>query len=106
WPEQWLGLFSGEPDMIETGSAYLRIVGPTYGFFGLGLALYSVAQGVGRPFWPFAGGVLRITIALGGGWIALRMTGSLHGLFVALGLALVAYGLTMLIAARSGAWFR
>ncbi|HEX7854710.1 MAG TPA: MATE family efflux transporter, partial [Sphingobium sp.] len=106
WPEQWLGLFSGEPDMIETGSAYLRIVGPTYGFFGLGLALYSVAQGVARPFWPFAGGVLRITIALGGGWIALRMTGSLHGLFLALGLALVGYGLTMLIAARSGAWFR
>lgn len=106
WPEQWLRLFSGEPDMIETGSAYLRIVGPTYGFFGLGLALYSVAQGAGRPFWPFAGGVLRITIALGGGWIALRVTGSLHGLFVALGLALVAYGLTMLIAVRSGAWFR
>ncbi|HEX7856774.1 MAG TPA: MATE family efflux transporter, partial [Sphingobium sp.] len=106
WPEHWLRLFSTEPDMIETGSAYLRIVGPTYGFFGLGLALYSASQGAGRPFWPFVSGVLRIGIALGGGWVALRMSGSLHGLFVALALALVAYGLTILIAVRSGSLFQ
>src|SRR5882757_1066789 len=37
WPAEWLSLFSAEPNMIETGSAYLRIVGPVYGFFGLGL---------------------------------------------------------------------
>src|SRR5216684_6972510 len=40
WPAQWLALFSAEPGMIETGSAYLRIVGPAYGFFGLALSLY------------------------------------------------------------------
>ncbi|MEA2657563.1 MAG: hypothetical protein QOF64_141, partial [Candidatus Binatota bacterium] len=40
WPRAWLALFSPDPGVIETGSAYLRIVGPTYGFFGLGLALY------------------------------------------------------------------
>src|SRR4029077_9775127 len=33
WPQAWLALFSPDPRVIETGSAYLRIVGPTYGFF-------------------------------------------------------------------------
>ncbi len=47
WPEQWLKLFSAEPDMIEASSAYLRIVGPTYGFFGLGMLLYFASQGRG-----------------------------------------------------------
>ena len=36
WPEAWLRLFSPDPSVIETGSACIRIVGPAYGFFGLG----------------------------------------------------------------------
>lgn len=106
WPEQWLSLFSADRDMIETGSAYLRIVGPAYGFFGLGLSLYFASQGAGRLFWPLAGGFLRIAIALGGGWLALKLTGSLNGLFASIALALVVYGLTILSAVRAGAWFR
>jgi putative MATE family efflux protein len=106
WPQAWLALFSADPRMIETGSAYLRIVGPTYGFFGLGLALYFASQGAGRLFWPLTGGTLRVAVAVGGGWLALRLTGSLDALFVALALGLVAYGATLTIAVTSGAWFR
>ena len=36
WPMAWLGLFGADPRMLETGAAYLRMVGPAYGFFGLG----------------------------------------------------------------------
>ncbi|WP_428031426.1 MATE family efflux transporter [Ancylobacter sp.] len=106
FPEAWLALFSAEPAMIEAGSAYLRIVGPFYGFFGIGLSLYFAAQGAGRLFWPLAGGFLRVIIALAGGWFALRWTGALSGLFVALALALFTYGLTVLAAVRSGLWLR
>ena len=52
WPEAWLGLFGADPRMLETGAAYLRVVGPTYGFFGLGLSLYFASQGAGRLGWP------------------------------------------------------
>ena len=38
--------------MIKVGIAYLRVVGPAYGFFGLGLSLYFASQGAGRLFWP------------------------------------------------------
>ncbi len=106
WPEAWLGLFSGNPRIIETGSAYLRIAGPFYGFFGLGLALYFAAQGAGRLFWPLFSGMLRLITALGGGWVALRVSGSLTWLFAALALSLFVYGTTLAAATASGVWFR
>ena len=106
WPRAWLTLFSADPRVIEAGSTYLRVVGPFYGFFGLGLALYFASQGAGRLFWPLAAGFLRMLIALGGGWLALRLTGSLAWLFAALALGLVIQGVTVLIAIKAGAWFR
>jgi putative MATE family efflux protein len=106
WPAQWLALFSAEPNMIETGSAYLRRVGPLYGCFGLGLSLYFASQGAGRLFWPLLSGFLRVVITVVGGWLALQLTGSLDGLFAAHALGLVVFGTALAAAVRSGAWFR
>lgn len=106
WPGAWLGLFGDDPRMLETGSAYLRIVGPTYGFFGLGLSLYFASQGAGRLAWPLLAGFLRLVIAVAGGWAALHLTGSLAWLFAALAVALLVYGVTLAVAVGSGAWFR
>jgi MATE family, multidrug efflux pump len=105
WPEAWLGLFSSEPGMVATGSAYLRVVGPAYGFFGLGLLLYFASQGAGRLLWPLLCGTLRVVIALGGGWLALHATGSLDGLFAALALGLLVYGVALAWLVRAGVWF-
>jgi hypothetical protein len=91
--------------VIEAGASYLRIVGPTYGFFGLACALFA-SQGAGRLFWPLSAGFLRMMVAIGGGWLALRLTGSLHWLFAALAIGLLVHGLTLLAAIGSGAWFR
>lgn len=92
--------------MVATGSSYLRIVGPFYGFVGIGLALYFAAQGAGRLFWPVVAGFLRVAIALGGGFMALWLTGSIAALFAALSLALVVYAVTTLAAVKTGAWLR
>lgn len=106
WPEAWLSLFDTDPKMLATGAAYLRWVGPTYGFFGLGLSLYFASQGAGRLKWPLLAGLMRLVIAVGGGWLALRLTGSLYWVFAALSLALVVYGTTLVTAVASGVWFR
>ncbi|MEJ0017176.1 MAG: MATE family efflux transporter [Acetobacteraceae bacterium] len=106
WPTAWLGLFGHDPEMLATGTAYLHAVGPTYGFFGLGLSLYFASQGAGRLFWPLLAGLMRLVIAIGGGWLALDLTGSLGWVFVALSAALVIYGTIMVSAVASGAWFR
>lgn len=106
FPAAWLGLFTDDAAALETGGAYLRTVGPAYGFFGLGLCLYFASQGAGRLFWPLAGGMLRMLVAVGGGWLVLHLTGSLAALFGALALGLVAYGATVATAIARGVWFR
>ena len=47
-----------------------------------------------------------MVIAVGGGWLALRLTGSLTWIFAALSLALVVYGTMLAAAIASGVWFR
>jgi len=106
FPYAWLGLFGDDPAMLETGAQYLRIVGPFYGFFGLGLVLYFASQGAGRLLWPLAAGLLRLVVAAGGGLLALHLTGELAWVFAALAVALVAYGGTILTVVARGAWFR
>jgi len=106
WPHAWLTLFGSNPGMLATGTTYLRHVGPTYGFFGLGLSLYFASQGAGRLGWPLIGGMVRMVIAVGGGWAVLHATGSLDWTFAVLGLALVVYGSMVATAIAAGVWFR
>jgi len=105
-PRAWLSLFDTAPAMIDAGSRYLRLVGPVYGLFGLGMALYFASQGAGRLLWPFLANLTRLIMAAGGGWLALRWTGSQSAVFAALGVALAAFGLINAAAVASGAWFR
>lgn len=106
WPEAWLRLFSDDPLLIATGSAYFSRVGPAYGFFGLGLALYFASQGAGRVLWPLLANLLRLAIAVGGGWLVLRTTGSLDWTFAMLATGMTVYGVAVTAAIVSGVWFR
>jgi Na+-driven multidrug efflux pump len=106
FPSAWLSLFGSDPNMIAVGSSYLQIVGPFYGFFGGGLALYFASQGAGRVGWAMMVAVLRVVIAAGGGWFAVIALGDSNGLFVALAAALVVYGLANAAAVAGGAWFK
>jgi putative MATE family efflux protein len=105
FPKAWLGLFDSEPAMLEAGTLYLQIVGPAYGLFGLGMALYFASQGAGRLLWPLIANVTRLTIAAGGGWLALWWSGELSELFVAQAAALAIFGLIIAAAVAGGAWF-
>lgn len=106
WPVPWLTMFGSDPEMLASGASYLRFVGPTYGFFGLGLSLYFASQGAGRLAWPLIAGLVRMIVATAGGWIVLRTTGSLSAMFAVVALAVVAYGATLVTAVASGVWFR
>ncbi len=105
FPNAWLGLFGTDPAMLEAGAHYLRIVGPTYGFFGLGIVLYFASQGAGKLLWPVIGNILRLAVALAGGWLAIRGWNSLSGVFAAQAVALVLYGCLNTWAINAGAWF-
>jgi putative MATE family efflux protein len=105
-PQLWLSLFGDDATMNAVGSQYLRIVGPFYGFFGAGLALYFASQGAGRVAWLVAAAIMRVAIAAGGGWFAARFVGGTASVFAALAIALVIYGAMSAAAIAAGVWFR
>ena len=105
FPGAWLGLFSHDADVLAAGAAYLRIVGPAYGFFGLGLALYFASQGAGRLTWPIVGSATRLVVAGAGGWLVMRAGGAgLTTLFGVMAAALVIFGGVVAGAIVLGAW--
>jgi putative MATE family efflux protein len=104
-PNAWLSLFDRDPAMLAAGAQYLRVVGPCYGLFGLGMALYFASQGAGRLRWPLMAAVTRFAIAGGGGWLAFRLTHDLVYVFVALAAALAVFGAVNAVAVAAGAWF-
>src|ERR1700722_4129832 len=104
-PYAWLSLFDKDPAMLDAGTRYLRMVGPAYGLFGLGMALYFASQGAGRLLWPFLANMARLLIAALGGYLALRWTGDLTAVFLALSVALATFGLINAAAVAGGVWF-
>ena len=103
WPELWLGLFSQAPDVLASGHAYLRFVGPFYGFFGLGMTLYFAGQGSGRLLAPVMAGVIRLVIASIGAYLAAVSLGfGPRGAYGALAIGLVCFGGINVIAVLRG----
>ncbi|WP_280289908.1 MATE family efflux transporter [Pseudomonas sp. BN417] len=92
FPRPWLMLCGNEPAMLEAGTQYLQVVGPLYGFFGLGQVLHFALQGAWRLFWPVIGNLARLVVASLGGWLALRW-----------GMAFVVYGLVITATIAGGA---
>ncbi|HYC13400.1 MAG TPA: MATE family efflux transporter, partial [Stellaceae bacterium] len=105
FPAHWIGLFSSEPQVIALGTVYLHWVGPVFGAFGGGMALYFSSQGAGRMIWPLAAGFARIAVAVGGGWCLFRLfDAGLSGLFAMVGLGLVVFGAIIGAAISRGGW--
>jgi Na+-driven multidrug efflux pump len=106
FPVAWLSLFDTDPGMLDAGTRYFHLVGPVYGVFGLGMGLYFASQGAGRLLWPLLANFARLIIAAAGGWLALYLGGGVSGVFLALAVALVAFGCINTAAVASGVWFR
>ena len=106
WPYAWMTLFGTEPAMVETGVIYLQIVGPVFGFFGLGFTLYFASQGARKLVWPLAAGGVRIAIAVLGGWWVLHLGGSLTWFYAVSAIAMFLYGAIILYAVAAGTWFK
>ena len=75
FPLAWVGFFSADPAVLDTGSRYLRIVAPFYPLFGASMALYFVSQGAGQMLRPVLAGTSRLVIVLLGGSLAASLTG-------------------------------
>jgi Na+-driven multidrug efflux pump len=104
WPAAWIGLFSDEPAVLAIGITYLRTVGPFFGFFGVGFALYCAAQGTGRMGWSVAGALTRTATTVLGGAAVVWFGSTLDHIFIAVSLGMTSFALLSLPALffRSG----
>jgi MatE len=65
FPQAWMGLFSQDNEIIRVGTSHLRILGPIYGFYGLGMALFFAAQGLGSVVLTVTANALRLAASAG-----------------------------------------
>jgi Na+-driven multidrug efflux pump len=106
-PLAWGGLFTSDPAALQSCVSYLRIVGPFYSFYGLGLALFFASQGAGKVLWPVLAACVQLAIVVGGGALAVLWLGApLHSLFILIAVGLTVYGAGTALAIALGAWRR
>ncbi|GEP58143.1 MATE family efflux transporter [Reyranella soli] len=105
FPDLWLRLFTDDPAALEAGRLYFRIVGPTYGLFGLAMALNFAAMGAGDMIWPTLATATRIVVVIGGGLLALDVLGwAAPGLYACVAAGVVAYALLLAVSTTRRAW--
>ncbi len=91
-PFAWYGLFPLDKDMREIAGEYLRIVGPAFGFFGLGLCLFFASQGTGRVAGTVLAGTLRLALVAGAGaWLSTKNADP-RSLFILVAIGMVLFG--------------
>lgn len=92
FPGLWLGLFTSDEDIVRVGALYLRVVGPIYGSYGFGLALYFATQGFGSAIWTVTANAVRLLASAGCALLAVYLLelGTV-GFFVAIAAGFCAY---------------
>jgi uncharacterized protein YjiS (DUF1127 family) len=92
FPNLWMGLFSTDEAIVRTGAAYLMLVGPIYGCYGLGMGLFSATQGFGNVVGTVTANAVRLTVSAGGGLIVISWLDlGPNGFFAAIALGFVTY---------------
>jgi Na+-driven multidrug efflux pump len=93
FPQAWLGIFSQDPSVLQVGAEYLHRVGPFFGFFGIGYALYCVGQATRRMKASVFAALLRAAIAVLGGLAVVWLKADVTWNFIAVASGMAAFGL-------------
>jgi putative MATE family efflux protein len=85
FPQAWMGLFTDDGEIVRVGASYLQIVGPIYGLYGAGMALYFATQGFGNVVWTVTANAVRLLLSAGSAlvaarWLDLGVTGVFVGI--------------------------
>ena len=100
FPLAWVGLFSADPAVLESGASYLRTVAPFYPLLAAGIALYFASQGAGRVLRPVLAGTVRLALVIAGGIAAV----SLQGVFIVIAAAMIVFGALTMWFVHSADW--
>ena len=105
-PQAWAGLFTSDASVLAPAHDYLRLAGPAFPFFGLGLTLYFASQGSGKVLGPVLASTLRlVVVAAAGAWLVSHSAPPQH-YFLLVAAAMVVYGLSTAAAVWLTPWGR
>jgi Na+-driven multidrug efflux pump len=92
FPASWMRLFTSDGEIVRIGTLYLQIVGPIYGLYGLGMALYFATQGFGSVIWTVTANAVRLLANTGCALVAIYWLdlGAI-GFFIAITIGFCAY---------------
>ena len=94
WPQLWSHIFTSDAVVRGYADQYLRMAGPGFAFFGMGLALYFAALGSGRIWGPVLAGTARLAVVGCLGWWLGHQAGvTPQSLFLVVTAGMVVYGL-------------
>jgi putative MATE family efflux protein len=101
-PDLWVAMFTDDPATRAVAAQYFHWVGPTYGFFGVGMSLFFSALAAGRVAPMLLAGALRLALVAVGGGLLMLLAAPPWSVFALIGLGSLAYGcMSMLVMARA-----
>jgi Na+-driven multidrug efflux pump len=103
-PDLWASLFSNEAAVLDHARQYLRLAGPAFAFFGLGLTLYFASQGSGKILGPVLASSVRLVLVAGVGWWLAQSNAGASAYFGLVAAAMVLYGISTVLAVRWTRW--
>ena len=105
FPLQFARFFTTDAEVVAIAARALGIIGPAFGGFGFGMALYFASMGTGRMRWPATAALARIIVAVAGGWFLADILGwGLDGQFIAVALGITSYGAVIASSVRPEVW--
>ena len=104
-PDLWISIFTSDAATLLVTKQYIQILGICYIFQGYGLSLYFASQGANAMKWPIIITAIRLLIFSAGALISIYwLSYGLESIFYASALAMVVFGVLMVISLKMGAW--
>lgn len=103
-PGLWVGMFTNDLPTKAVASQYFHFVGPFYGFFGAGMALFFSSLAAGKVAAMLLAGALRLVIVAIGGTILVAMNAPVWTIFAVIAAGIVAYGAMSILVVYRADW--
>ena len=104
-PNLWIGIFTSDPETLLVTKQYIQILGVCYVFQGYGLSLYFASQGANAMKWPIIITAIRLIVFSVLALVAVYwLSYGLVSIFYASAIAMVVFGILMVISLKMGAW--
>ena len=104
-PNLWISIFTSDPETLLVTKQYIQILGVCYIFQGYGLSLYFASQGANAMKWPIIITAIRLIVFSVLALVAVYwLSYGLVSIFYASAIAMVIFGILMVISLKMGAW--